>query len=118
MTNLPPAVDPSVSSIRPSLQHLNSAVPADAPLVLIANPSPDVYGSDLQMLETVTALRDAGYRVTVALPSDGPLVPRLRERGAEISSADFPVLRRANQSPLAFLQMVLSMAVAIPRLIR
>ncbi len=121
VTNLPPAVDPSVSSIRPALHQVDPAAPAspaDAPLVLIANPSPDVYGSDLQMLETVTALRDAGYRVKVALPSDGPLVPRLSDRGAEVIHADFPVLRRANQAPLAFLQMLLSMAVAIPRLVR
>ena len=54
----------------------------------------------------------------VALPPDGPLVPRLRERGAEVVHAEFPVLRRANQAPLAFLQMVLSIAVAIPRLVR
>ena len=86
--------------------------------VLIANPSPDVYGSDLQMLETVSAVRDAGYRVTVALPSDGPLVTRLRARGAEIVFAGFPVLRRSNQTPLAFLQMLLAAAVAIPRLVR
>ena len=43
--------------------------------VLIANPSPDVYGSDLQMLESLAALREAGYRVVVALPEDGALVP-------------------------------------------
>ena len=30
------------------------------PIVLIANPSPDVYGSDLQMLESVSALVEAG----------------------------------------------------------
>ena len=101
---------------RPALRQLDPASPADAPLVLIANPSPDVYGSDLQMLETVTALRHAGYRVKVALPSDGPLVPRLRERGAEVIHAGFPVLRRANQAPLAFFRLGLSVTAAIPRL--
>ena len=73
------ALHPHVNFVaaRPALRLLDPtapASPADAPLVLIANPSPDVYGSDLQMLETVTAVRDAGYRVKVALPSDGPLV--------------------------------------------
>ena len=66
--------------------------------MLIANPSPDVYGSDLQMLESVSALDAAGGRVVVALPDDGPLVGRLRERGAEVQFISFPVLRRANQS--------------------
>ena len=115
------ALHPHVNFVaaQPALHQLDPtapASPADAPLVLIANPSPDVYGSDLQMLETVTALRDAGYRVKVALPSDGPLVPRLRERGAEVVHAAFPVLRRANQAPLAFLQLGLSVTAAIPRL--
>ena len=40
--------------------------------VLIANPSPDVYGSDLQMLESITALVRAGSRVVVALPVRRP----------------------------------------------
>ncbi|WP_411285421.1 glycosyltransferase family 4 protein [Lapillicoccus sp.] len=72
----------------------------DRPLtVLIANPSADVYGSDLQMLESVGGLKGHRWRVVVALPTDGPLVPLLRGRGAEIRFIDFPVLRRANATP-------------------
>jgi glycosyltransferase involved in cell wall biosynthesis len=85
--------------------------------VLVANPSPDVYGSDLQMLESVSALRRTGCRVVVAIPNDGQLVPMLRERGAEVKFIDFPVLRRANQSTRAFLAMLWSAAVAVPRLV-
>lgn len=66
--------------------------------VLIANPSGDVYGSDLQMLESITAFVERGYRVIVALPMDGKLVPRMRARGAEVRFIPFPVLRRANAS--------------------
>jgi glycosyltransferase involved in cell wall biosynthesis len=116
-----PAVEPSTSFGDAALRPLDATPPAPTrvePLVLIANPSPDVYGSDLQMLETVTALRDAGYRVKVVIPSDGPLVPRLRARGAEVIHAEFPVLRRANLAPLAFLQLGLSVAAAVPRLAR
>lgn len=86
--------------------------------VLIANPSPDVYGSDLQMLESLTAFREAGARVIVALPRDGPLVAMLRERGAEVEFVGFPVLRRANQSLRSFLTMAANAAAAVPRLIR
>lgn len=86
--------------------------------VLIANPSPDVYGSDLQMLESVSALRSAGFRVVVAVPADGPLVPMLEERGAQVEFVDFPVLRRANQNIWAFLTMAGSAALAVPRLMR
>ena len=66
--------------------------------VLIANPSGDVYGSDLQMLESISAFVGRGYRVIVALPADGKLVPRLLGRGAEVRFVPFPVLRRANAS--------------------
>lgn len=96
-----------------------SGMPAIAPpTVVIANPSADVYGSDLQMLESVTALRDAGYRVVVAIPAGGPLVALLTERGAEVEFVDFPVLRRANQSATAFASMVGGAAAAVPRLVR
>lgn len=84
----------------------------------MANPSADVYGSDLQLLESVSALTAAGYRVVVAIPADGPLVPRLRERGAEVEFVAFPVLRRANQSASAFAKMLADIAMAIPRLVR
>lgn len=86
--------------------------------VLIANPSPDVYGSDLQMLESLGALREAGYRVVVALPEDGALVPRIRERGGEVAFVDFPVLRRANQTIPSFLRLLWTILACLPRLIR
>ena len=86
--------------------------------VLIANPSPDVYGSDLQMLESLSALVGAGYHVVVAIPFDGALVPRIEERGGEVVFIDFPVLRRANQSAGSFLSLGLAAARAVPRLVR
>lgn len=85
--------------------------------VLIANPSPDVYGSDLQMLESISGLKQAGYRVVVALPEDGELVGRIRDRGAEVTFVPFPVLRRANQTPAAFAGLVASAAASVPRLV-
>ena len=90
----------------------------DGRTILIANPSPDVYGSDLQMLESLEALVHAGYRVVVAIPRDGALVPRIRERGGEVTFVDFPVLRRANQGAAAFLRLAWDAAVSVPRLRR
>ena len=66
--------------------------------VVVVNPSPDVYGADLQMLQTVTGLIEVGRRVVVALPEDGELVPRIRACGAEVEFLDFPVLRKGNAS--------------------
>ncbi len=84
--------------------------------VTFANPAPDVYGSDLQLLESVSAVVGAGGRAVVALPHDGPLVPLVRERGGEVELLDFPVVRRATQSVGAFAGLAWSAVAAVPRL--
>ncbi len=52
--------------------------------VLIGNPSADVYGSDLQMVESASALVADQWRVVAAVPEHGELVDLLRDRGAEV----------------------------------
>lgn len=66
---------------------------------LFAHASADLYGSDRTFLESVSGLGDAGWRVVVVLPGDGPLVGELRRRGAEVHLVDLPVLRKALLSP-------------------
>lgn len=66
------------------------------PRIVIAHPSADVYGSDLQLVETVRGLIAAGWQVVVCLPVAGPLVERLSAVGAGVSQMPFPVLRKAN----------------------
>ncbi|HEY0950690.1 glycosyltransferase family 4 protein [Nocardioides sp.] len=66
--------------------------------ILVANPSADVYGSDLQMRESVAAFRERGIRVVVVVPALGPLVAGLRDLGAEIRLLDYPVLCRSAAS--------------------
>lgn len=73
--------------------------------VLIGNPSADVYGSDLQMVESASALVADQWRVVVAVPEDGELVDLLRARGAEVHRVLFPVLRRADASPRGLLRL-------------
>ena len=51
--------------------------------VVLAHPSPDLYGSDRMLVESVRALVPA-RRVVVTLPADGPLSQVLRDAGAEI----------------------------------
>lgn len=63
------------------------------PRLMIAHPSADQYGSDLQLLETVVAARAAGWSVLVVVPEDGPLVPMLAKAGAHVVVQRFPVLR-------------------------
>jgi glycosyltransferase involved in cell wall biosynthesis len=84
--------------------------------VLIANPSADVYGSDLQMKESVAGLVDRGWRVVVAAPSEGPLVRALLDLGAEVRLLEFPVLRRSAASPRGLAALTLASARALPRM--
>lgn len=66
---------------------------------LIANPSADTYGADLQMVESAAALVARGWRVVVVVPAPGPLRTRLREHGVRTMILPSPVLRRADLSP-------------------
>jgi len=86
--------------------------------VVMANPSADVYGADLQLLESVAALRERGWRIVVVVPSSGPLVPRLEALGAEVEILPFPVLRRADLSVSNMARLVGTSAGAIARMAR
>lgn len=84
--------------------------------VLVANPSADVYGADLQMLQSVAGLRADGWRVVVATPSGGPLIPRLEALGAEVVHREFPVLRRASANLRGTLGLASSTVPTVRRL--
>ena len=72
---------------------------ADRPTVLFAHPSPDLYGSDRMLLESVSGVVDRGWEVVVALPADGPLAPLLRDVGARVVTSPTLVLRKALLTP-------------------
>lgn len=89
--------------------------------LLVAHPSPDLYGSDRQLLETIDAAVADGWQVEVVVPADGPLVPLLAERGARVRVATFPVLRKAVLHPsrlLRFAAESVRAAAGIRRLVR
>jgi len=86
--------------------------------VLAVHPSPDGYGADLQLVQTVRALVDAGWRVVVVLPRPGPLVDRLRAAGAETELVAYPVLRKASASPLALARLLLAALAGLLRGLR
>lgn len=86
--------------------------------ILVANPSSDVYGSDLQLLESVSALVEAGHSVVVLTPDDGPLLAMLEERGATTERLKYPVVRRRNASPLGMVELVATAVAALPRMLR
>lgn len=80
---------------------------SDPARIVVAHPSPDLYGSDRQLLESVGGLVEHGWLTTVVLPADGPLRPLLEERGADVQITRFPVLRKALLRPPALLRFLL-----------
>lgn len=74
--------------------------------ILLAHPSPDLYGSDRMLLESVRAFVERGWSTTVALPADGPLVPLLTDAGAHVSTVTTPVLRKAALRPSGWAGLV------------
>lgn len=71
----------------------------DGRTVLVANPSADLYGADRVLLETVSALVEAGWRPVVTMPGGGALVALIEGRGARFVVCPAPVLRRSALSP-------------------
>ena len=80
--------------------------------ILVAHPAADLYGSDLQLVEAVRALRAAGAAVRVVLPEAGPLHGRLRRAGAGTRVLPFPVLRASALSGRGIFAAGLGPAVA------
>lgn len=73
--------------------------------VLVAHPSPDLYGSDRMLLESIEAIVERGHRAVVTLPERGPLLPLIERLGAEVRLCRTPVLRRAYLSPRGLLTL-------------
>lgn len=74
--------------------------------ILVVHPSSDLYGSDRMVLESVCALLNADWNVTVALPEFGPLVEILGERGATVVKCPMPVLRKSAFRPLGACKLI------------
>jgi glycosyltransferase involved in cell wall biosynthesis len=86
-----------------------------APAVLVAHPSPDLYGSDRMLLESVSAFTGAGLRAVVTLPESGPLAEALSERGAEVVFCPSPVLRKSALRPLGMIRLIGETLASLPR---
>ena len=86
--------------------------------VLVAHPSADLYGSDLQLVESVGGLTAARWDVVVTLPQDGPLSDRLRAAGAAVEVLPVPVLRKSLLSPAGLARLTRDTSVALPAMVR
>ena len=74
--------------------------------ILLAHPGAELYGSDRVLLESVSALVEEDWRVVVTVPTEGPLLAELRERGAEVVSCATPVLRKSVLRPVGMLRLL------------
>lgn len=81
--------------------------------ILIAHPSPDMYGADRVLLETVAGYVAAGWVVTVTLPAGGALVAEIEARGAAVELCPTLVLRKALLHPSGLSTLVSSTARAL-----
>ena len=81
-------------------EHREPSTRGRAPRALIAHPGAELYGSDRVMLETITALVDAGWHVDVTIPERGPLLQAAEQRGASVRLDAVPVLREGGTSTL------------------
>ncbi len=82
--------------------------PSPAHTALVAHPSPDLYGSDRVLLETLSGLVEAGYRTVLTLPESGPLVEAARARGAEVEICPTPIVRKSALKPAGLVRLVVS----------
>lgn len=76
------------------------------PRVLVAHPSPELYGADRVALESVRAFVDAGWTVRTTVDVDGPLCELLRAAGSEVGISAVPVLRRSALTAGGFIRLV------------
>lgn len=74
--------------------------------ILFAHPGAELYGSDRVLLESVSALVDAGWKVAVTVPTSGPMVGELRLRGARVTLRPSPVLRKSVLRPAGALEFL------------
>jgi glycosyltransferase involved in cell wall biosynthesis len=81
--------------------------------VLVVNPGSDVYGSDLQVLQSIHGLVAAGADVLVVAPTGGPLQTHLHAAGARAVVMPFPVIRRAYLSAAGLVRLAVDLTRAI-----
>lgn len=78
--------------------------------ILFVHQSADLYGSDITLLQLVSAVVERLARVIVVVPYRGPLVDRLQEVGADVVIHEsLPVLRRQHMSFRGLLHLVSSL---------
>ncbi|WP_246258192.1 glycosyltransferase family 4 protein [Amycolatopsis anabasis] len=73
---------------------------------LLAHGSAELYGSDRVFLESVTGLAEAGWRVVVTLPREGPLAAAVERAGARVVHCPVPVLRKEALRPAGFARLL------------
>ncbi len=82
--------------------------------MLVAHPSPELYGSDRVLLETVRALTERGVHVVVTLPSAGPLVAEIVAHGGVVAHCPSPIARKSALRPAGALRLLADVVRGVP----
>ena len=106
--------DQAKPAASPNTAHPTASTGETQPTVLLAHPSPDLYGSDRVLLESVSAFTATGRRVVVALPAEGPLWDAIRDRGGEVVGCPTPVLRKSFLTPTGLVRLAAQAAQSVP----
>ena len=101
----------------PSPARLPAPASGRAPVVLVAHPVADLYGSDRMVLESIAGLLAGGARVLLSVPEPGPLVAEAVRLGAEVRYCPTPVLRKALLKPAAAAQALVRLPVQAVRML-
>ena len=99
------------SPTRPSaLQHRDDMPTTQTPSTLLfLHGAADLYGSDIALLQLVSGLDRDWFRSIVVVPYDGPLIPLLRNAGAEvIIRYELPILRRQHMNQKGLFKLATS----------
>jgi glycosyltransferase involved in cell wall biosynthesis len=77
--------------------------------LLFIHSSADLYGSDITLLQIVSGLDRDRFKAIVVVPYEGPLVPYLREAGAEVLVYPrLPIIRRQHMNVAGLFRLATS----------
>ena len=91
---------------RPGWIDRASVVDSKPGSAVVAHPSPDLYGSDRVLLETLSALIGSDRRTVLTLPESGPLVAAASERGVGVDVCPAPILRKTAMRPVGLIKLI------------
>jgi len=74
--------------------------------ILLLHSSSDLYGASKIFLQTIKIFQQQGHICTIVLSSEGPLVEKLRQCGAEVKIINLGIIRRKYFTPMGIINRI------------